>query len=170
MTRPNWDEYFMDIARAVALRSEDPSSKVGCVIVDKNNRPISFGYNGFVAGCNERGESFERPMKYNLVIHGEMNALLFAKQDLKDAKVYCTHAPCDNCLKHLLQSGIRYIIFDDTELLSRLSVDSLIACMRLANSVEMESLHNTNGIWYGNIITEELDHRGSSIYTGVERE
>jgi dCMP deaminase len=163
MTRPDWDTYFMDIARAVALRSEDPSSKVGCVIVDKNNRPISFGYNGFITGCNEHGESFERPMKYNLVIHGEMNALLFAKRDLTGAKLYCTHAPCDNCLKHLLQSGIRYILFDETELLSRLSEESLIACLRLGNSVEMDSLHNTKGEWYGNIIVEELLRRGVSV-------
>ena len=31
-----WDEYFMNIAEAVAAKSKDPSSKMGCVIVDKN--------------------------------------------------------------------------------------------------------------------------------------
>jgi dCMP deaminase len=169
MTRPDWDEYFMDIARAVAKRSEDPSSKVGCVIVSWNNEPISFGYNGFVAGCSNEGKSFERPMKYHLIIHAEMNALMFAKQKLNGTKLYCTHAPCDNCLKHILQSGIRYIIFDKTELLCRLSTDSLIASLRLIGSAnfepsEFQSIHDINGIWYGNMICDELEKRGIDTY------
>lgn len=39
------DEYFINIAREVAKKSKDPSTKVGCVIVDENHRPVSFGYN-----------------------------------------------------------------------------------------------------------------------------
>ena len=42
---PSWDEYFIEIAKVTAKRSKDPSTQTGCVIVDKNNRPISFGYN-----------------------------------------------------------------------------------------------------------------------------
>ena len=159
MTRPNWDEYFMDIARAVAKRSEDPSTQVGCVIVSKDNEPISFGYNGFVAGCNDNGCCFERPMKYHLTVHAEMNALLYAKQDLHQARLYCTDAPCENCLKHVLQSGIRYVYFDRHELMTRHPNISLQACLRLIESVTVESMHNTNGIWYGNLITTELDKR-----------
>ena len=45
----NWDHYFMNIANEVAKRSKDPSTQVGCVIVDEERRPISFGYNGFIA-------------------------------------------------------------------------------------------------------------------------
>lgn len=36
------DEYFLKIAREVASRSKDPSTQVGCVIVDEKYRPISF--------------------------------------------------------------------------------------------------------------------------------
>ena len=43
-----WDEYFMKIVNTVALKSKDPSSKMGCVIVDRERRPISFGYNGLI--------------------------------------------------------------------------------------------------------------------------
>ena len=39
---PSWDEYFIEIAKVTAKRSKDPSTKTGCVIVDANNRPISF--------------------------------------------------------------------------------------------------------------------------------
>ena len=45
---PSWDEYFINIAEQVAKKSKDPSTKTGCVIVDSKNRPVSFGYNGFV--------------------------------------------------------------------------------------------------------------------------
>jgi dCMP deaminase len=44
----DWDHYFINIADEVATRSKDPSTQVGAVIVDKNHRPVSFGYNGFL--------------------------------------------------------------------------------------------------------------------------
>jgi len=162
MDRISWDDYFITIAHAVATRSEDPSSKVGCVIVSRDNAPISFGYNGFIAGCNKHGQTFERPMKYQLVIHAEMNAMIFAKDDLHGAKLYCTHAPCANCLKHALQAGIRHIIFEESELLSRLSDLQLEAAYQLAKSVDMDCFHDLNGIWYGNTITTELQKRKES--------
>lgn len=108
----DWDTYFIDIAKVVSKRSKDPSTQTGTVIVDEKNRPISFGYNGFIAGCDETCMTFERPMKYNLIVHGDMNAILFAKRDLTNCKFYGTHAPCENCLKHILQAGIRYIVYD----------------------------------------------------------
>ena len=43
----------MQIAETVALKSKDPSSKMGCVIVDVKKRPISFGYNGLIQGADE---------------------------------------------------------------------------------------------------------------------
>ncbi len=106
-----WDEYFLNIAEEVAKKSKDPSTKVGCVIVDEEHRPVSFGYNGFVGGCDETKMSYERPIKYNVVIHAEMNALLFAKRDLKNCILYSLYAPCENCLKHILQVGIKKIIY-----------------------------------------------------------
>ena len=111
MERPSWDEYFIKIAEQVADRSKDPSTKTGCVVVDEKNRPVSFGYNGFVGGCDESKMSLERPMKYHLVIHAEMNALLFAKRDLSNCTLYSLYAPCENCLKHIIQSGITNIVY-----------------------------------------------------------
>ena len=48
-----WDEYFMKIAETVALKSKDPSSKMGCVIVDPKKRVVSLGYNGMLQGADE---------------------------------------------------------------------------------------------------------------------
>ena len=73
----DWDKYFMEIAEAVSMKSKDPSSKMGCVIVDKNKRVVSTGYNGLVQGSQESKLTLsERPMKYYFAIHSEMNALI----------------------------------------------------------------------------------------------
>jgi len=109
--KSSWDEYFIKIAEQVATRSKDPSTKTGCVIVDEKKRPVSFGYNGFVAGCDEAKMTQERPMKYMLVIHAEMNAILFSRRDLSGCVLYSLYAPCENCLKFIIQTGIRKIIY-----------------------------------------------------------
>ena len=109
----DWDSYFMGIAKATALKSKDQSSKVGAVIVAPDKSVVSLGFNGFIAGCDESYMTQERPMKYHQVIHAEMNALIFANtRRLTNHVAYVTHGPCDNCLKHLLQSGIRKIVYD----------------------------------------------------------
>ena len=50
----SWDEYFMALAHLSAVRSKDPSTQVGAVIVDSNNRVVGLGYNGFPRGCDDR--------------------------------------------------------------------------------------------------------------------
>src|SRR5690606_35767244 len=102
---------FIEIAEVIAKKSKDPSTKVGAVIVDEYNRIISTGYNGFIAGNKESYMTFEKPMKYHLTIHAEMNALLFAKQDLNNKTIYITHSPCPECLKHILQTRIRNVYY-----------------------------------------------------------
>lgn len=127
----NWNEYFMNIADQVAKKSKDPSTQVGTVIVSENNEPISFGYNGMVRNMNDEQVTWDRPMKYHIVIHAEMNAILFAKRDLTGAKLYCTHHPCENCLKHILQAKIREIYYRDDSVVDRFSSDQCKALERL---------------------------------------
>ncbi len=57
MSRPDWDLYFIRIAKEVASRSTCPRAAVGAVIV-KNNRILSTGYNGAAPGmphCTDEG-------------------------------------------------------------------------------------------------------------------
>jgi dCMP deaminase len=126
--------YFINIAKAISEKSKDPSTKVGAIIIDKDNRIISTGYNGFVSGNNEGYMTFERPMKYHLTIHAEMNALLFAKQDLTDKIMYVTHSPCVDCLKHILQSKIRLVYYD--QLYSKYTISEKEAIERLIKSTD----------------------------------
>lgn len=110
------EEYFMGIAKAVAQKSKDPNTKVGAVIVDADNRIVSTGYNGMPYKCDESKLSWERPQKYHYVIHAEMNAVLYARRDLRGCRVYTTHSPCENCLKHMLQAGIRVVVYEDASI------------------------------------------------------
>ena len=139
----DWDTYFMNIAHEVAKKSKDPSTQVGAVIVSEDNEPISFGYNGMVRGCDEKEMTWDRPLKYNLVIHAEMNAILFAKRSLKGAKLYVTHAPCDNCLKHVLQTGIREIYYADSSLTDRFDDNMKLAIIKLKRSMGVKLIGMT---------------------------
>jgi len=155
-TELSWDEYFINIAEQVAKKSKDPSTKVGCVIVDNKNRPVSFGYNGFVGGCDEEKMSNERPIKYYLVIHAEMNAILFAKRNLENCTLYTLYGPCENCLKHAMQAGIKKIIYKNSVVESKAhnnkkSMSDPItnkAITRLLLSMPDFDCHNVNGKSY----------------------
>lgn len=55
--RPNWDQYFMQLASLAAQRSNCMKRRVGCVLV-REHRVISTGYNGtprHLRNCNEGG-------------------------------------------------------------------------------------------------------------------
>ena len=142
----NWNEYYIKIAKVISEKSKDPSTKVGCVIVSANNETISFGYNGFIAKCDEKFMSLEKPQKDYLEIHAEMNALIFAKRDLKGATVYVTHASCENCLKHLAQAGIKRIVYEKSNTNSKfINQERLDIIERIlkATGIVME---NVNGV------------------------
>ncbi|MDR2190036.1 MAG: cytidine deaminase [Candidatus Peribacteria bacterium] len=148
----------MNITREVAQRSKDPSTQVGCVIVDQQNRPVSFGYNGRIAGSDESYFTYERPQKYYAVIHAEMNAILFAKKSLEGCKLYCTYACCENCLKFIIQAGIKEVIYEKAFLNSYTTQtkgsmqypEAFEAATRLIKASEPLgfSIHNINGTPY----------------------
>ena len=154
----DWDEYFMQIAEAVAVKSKDPSTKNGCVIVDPKKRVISLGYNGLVQGADESKMTLsERPMKYYFSIHSEMNALLFANQDLTGCTVYNRVATCDNCLKYCLQAGIKRFVYkefrvhshstDPKHSMTNFETDEAIIRL-LASVPEVKTLNLSNGKTY----------------------
>lgn len=109
----DWSTYFMNLAEAVSTKSRDPSTKVGAIIVNKDKKIISTGYNGMLPGFPDTPENWTRPRKYDLVIHAELNALLYAKQDLTGCAVYCTLQPCKDCTKALIASGIKDIFYKE---------------------------------------------------------
>lgn len=114
----SWDEYFMGVAMLSAMRSKDPNTQVGACIVNKNNKIMSVGYNGFPCGCLdedfpwERKAECETDTKYPYVCHAELNAILNnAGGDLHGCKVYVALFPCNECAKAIIQSGISEVVY-----------------------------------------------------------
>lgn len=115
--RPTQDEYFIQMAKLVATRSNCYKRQVGCVAVDKNNNILSTGYNGVPRGfphCKEGECPRDNPgedLHLCLATHAEMNAILQCPDVMKIAKIYVTDSPCLTCTVVLLNTGCQEIIF-----------------------------------------------------------
>lgn len=129
-----WDEYFILIALFTSLRSKDPRSKVGSVIVDNKNHIVGTGYNGFVGGSDESMFSWNSEgdwldTKYPYVVHAEQNAILNATtSDLEDCILYTTLFPCNECARIIAQKKIREVIYASSK---HMEQDSRKASLRL---------------------------------------
>ena len=150
--RPDWDEYFMNIAQQVSLRSNCIKRKVAALIV-KDHRIISTGYNGTPRGiknCNEggcprchnfgtSGESLEAC----LCSHAEENSIVQAAYhgvNVQGSTLYTTLAPCLLCAKMIINSGIREIVYNHSyvveELALRLLKESKLKIRQYSNGKE----------------------------------
>lgn len=108
-----WDIRFLRLAREVSTWSKDPSTKVGAVITDPENRVVSLGYNGFPRHIHDDEDLYaDRDQKYKRVVHAEQNAILFAeKKNLYGCTLYTYPIPpCLNCTPFIIQTGIRKIV------------------------------------------------------------
>ena len=125
MSRPDWDSYFLGVAKAVAERSDCERSKVGAVVV-KDRRIRGTGYNGAPAGkpgcetCPRRTSEVEPGSSYDagpgrcVAVHAEANALLYCnREDLVDATLYITRAPCPGCKKLIDAAGVTRVIYPE---------------------------------------------------------
>ncbi|HII53628.1 TPA: AAA family ATPase [Candidatus Micrarchaeota archaeon] len=132
--RPSWDEYFMNIAKVVASRSNCMKRHVAAVIV-KDGRIISTGYNGTprkTRNCDEGGcprcNSFAESgtkLEECLCSHGEENAIVQASYhgiSIKESVIYTTFSPCLICTKMIINAGIAEVVFNSKYPMSELSI------------------------------------------------
>jgi len=121
--RPDWDEYFLEIAKLVSKRSTCLRRKVGAVLV-KDKRILATGYNGAPSGikhCEEVGclrEKLKVPsgQRHELCrgLHAEQNVLLQAALhgvSTRGATLYITDSPCIICAKMLINAGVKKVVF-----------------------------------------------------------
>lgn len=123
--RPSWDDFFIGIAKQVAMRSNCSRRKFGSVLV-RNHTVVSVGYNGTPIGtlnCIEGGcprcagktppnEGYDRCT----CTHSECNAILLAARNgncTNDTTLYIGTRPCLSCLKELIQAGVKEIVFEE---------------------------------------------------------
>ncbi|MCL5884666.1 MAG: cytidine/deoxycytidylate deaminase family protein [Deltaproteobacteria bacterium] len=123
--RPDWDTYFMDMAKLAARRSSCLRRAVGAVIV-KDRRVLATGYNGVpsgvthceVTGCLREKLGVPSGERHELCrgLHAEQNAIIqaaFHGVSIRDAMLYCTNLPCIICAKMLINAGVRRIVYLD---------------------------------------------------------
>lgn len=130
MSRPSKSEYYLGIAKAVALRSTCLRKAYGALIV-KDDRVIATGYNGVPSGephCTKcikcgHGKDIETYLSCKSV-HAEQNTLLAAsRQEMLGADLYlagfdlktgeaieCEARPCEICLRLIKNAGIDKVI------------------------------------------------------------
>jgi len=124
MSRPTWEEYFMEITRLVAKRSTCLRRQVGAVLV-MDKRILATGYNGAPSGlahCLEVGclrEKRQIPSgeRHELCrgLHAEQNVIIqaaFHGIRIQGSTLYCTNLPCAICTKMLINAGIKEIIYE----------------------------------------------------------
>lgn len=124
-SRPSWDEYFLRLAKDVSTRSNCCRRKVGAVIV-KDNHIVATGYNGtpakttncFDGGCPRCNGEHKTGEKLDecLCVHAEQNAICQAAKHgncIDGGKIYVTCSPCLTCLKLIINSGIKEVIFGE---------------------------------------------------------
>lgn len=120
MSRPDWDAYFLGIARAVSARASCRRKKVGAVLVDENHVIVGSGYNGaprglpdcLTHGCDVRvidgRESCVR------TLHAESNAIDFAYRSANNVTLYTNVIPCRLCALRIIQTGIVRVVYEET--------------------------------------------------------
>lgn len=117
------DRGWLRIALEVAQASEDPSTRVGSVLV-RDGLLVAVGYNRFPRGIVEDIRTATREAKLNLVVHAEVAAIITAGRhglSAEGATLYtaCLSAdrsliwggpPCTRCAVHVIEAGVRDIV------------------------------------------------------------
>ena len=117
MTRVNWEDYFMNIAKEIASRSTCDRKHVGSLIV-RDKTILSTGYNGSIRGmphCDDAGHMMENDHCV-ATIHAESNAVLQAAKNgvmIDGSEIYITASPCWPCFKMLVNAGIKKIYYGE---------------------------------------------------------
>ena len=123
--RPDWDEYFLDIAKLVSRRSSCRRRSVGAVLV-REKRILATGYNGAPTGlrhcldlgCLREQNNVPSGERHELCrgLHAEQNSIIQAALhgvSVKEATLYCTNHPCVICAKMIINAGIVRIVIRD---------------------------------------------------------
>ncbi len=134
--RPDWTEYFLDIAKAVGRRATCLRRRYGAIIV-KDSIIISTGYNGAPRGeanCIDTGlcerERLHVPKGQNyelcVAVHAEQNAIINADPiRMQGATIYivgfnadgtlASGKPCLLCRRMLRNAQLAKVVYLETD-------------------------------------------------------
>lgn len=120
--RPSWDDYFLEVARAISKRGTCNRGRSGCVIV-KDNQILAAGYVASPRGfphCDDVGHQIKKTTHEDgttsqhcvRTVHAEQNALIQAAKNgvsVNGATVYCKMTPCRVCTMLFVNAGIKRV-------------------------------------------------------------
>ena len=110
---PKWNERFLSLSDEIASWSKDPSRGVGAVIVSQNHQIVATGFNGLPRGIEDTPQRLQRPVKYDLVVHAELNAIIqCARNGVTPigCTIYSSFSPCVHCAIAIAQAGLSRVI------------------------------------------------------------
>lgn len=113
-----WADVFMDVCRALATRSKDPSSRFGAVVVAPDRQVLGCGFNGPPPAVDDGAVPWgERPAKYDWINHAEENAMLIALAGhgfagTRGSTLYVNGVPCVGCVRLALRAGVAEVVYD----------------------------------------------------------
>lgn len=112
-----WDLRFLKMAKEISEWSKDPSTKTGAVIVDGDRRIVGTGYNGFAPGVLDTDQRLnDREIKYKLVVHCEVNAMILAERPVKGYTLYTwPFMSCAPCAAIMIRAGIKRCVAPQNE-------------------------------------------------------
>jgi len=106
-------ELLRDAYILAAKYSHDPVTKVGAILVNQNHTIIGQGANCLPDGVTLDSSRFERPAKYDFIIHAEQNSIANAARlghSTAKATLYCPWAACTFCARMIIQAGISKVV------------------------------------------------------------
>lgn len=110
------DEHWMLKAGIEAVKSPDPSSQNGAVLVFDQTIWIGSGHNDFPPGIKSTPERWnDRPTKYGLVLHAEVAAIVSTIRNgwayhVKGSTLYAVWGCCTECAKIILAYGVSRVV------------------------------------------------------------
>lgn len=108
---PSFDDYYMGSCYVIAARSKDPSTQHGAIVVDRDNIPRGWGYNGVPQKILDKEVDWKRPEKYPYIVHAEENAFDHAYTDLVNGTIYVTGMPCPGCARRIITNKLRRVVY-----------------------------------------------------------
>lgn len=117
MTRPSWDRYFLDLARAASTRATCDRLHVGAVLV-RDKQVLATGFNGSLPGaphCDDVGHLLDGNGACVRTSHAEANAVSSAARrgiSLDGATAFLTDSPCRTCARLLVMAGVTRIVYE----------------------------------------------------------
>lgn len=120
MSKPSFDDIYMELAGTLAQRSHCVKAQVGAVLT-KDTRIVSLGYNGPPSGTHncdiewpEEGCPRDSKGSCSLALHAEQNAILYAAKNnisLSGCTLYVTLSPCIACARVIYTVGIKKVFY-----------------------------------------------------------